>query len=410
MATFVFENMTQAQADAITSSDIIAFATTTVNARSVGVANSTQLGTDTTTLTAGAKSLNFNATILSQISNADQIAFNDNSSLVLGTQAADTTALTAATNPNTVYLFAGNDTFNGAAEDFIYGLGGNDVINGSSTASHLYGFNATGGTDGTDSITGGLAGDYIQGNAGNDTLVGDNSTGGGSDRILGGAGNDVITGVDGNDTVNGNTGNDNIDGGAGNDFLRGGQGNDSVVGGAGEDQLLGDLGTDTLVGGGSVDLLQGGGGNDVFSFGSGTGTAANADAAPVTPVGTTIAQYESIVDYTDGQDQFQIRSVSNDGTTTFTNAFGQAAADVVRGSSDAVFNTVATARVYAQQLLDNNASLQDVAAVKVGTDVFLFWSSTGQASATGAIDNIVKLTGVSDVSLIVGGGAAPDFI
>ena len=51
MATFVFENMTQAQADALQATDVIAFATTTVNARNVGVANSTQLNTDTITLT-----------------------------------------------------------------------------------------------------------------------------------------------------------------------------------------------------------------------------------------------------------------------------------------------------------------------------------------------------------------------
>lgn len=364
MATFVFENMTQAQADALAATDIIAFATTTVNARNVGVANSTQLGTDTITLTVGAKSLNFNAATLSAISNADQIAFNDNSGLLLGTQGADTNAsFTGSANPNTVYLFAGNDSITQAGvntEDFIYGMGGNDTIVGGSTASHLYGFNASGGTDGTDSITGGAAGDYIQGNAGNDTLAG----AAGSDRLLGGAGNDTISGGADQDTVNGNTGNDTIDGGTENDFLRGGQGNDDLRGDAGADTLLGDLGTDTITGGAGVDLLSGGGGNDVFAF-------AAADAAPVTPVGSNVTQYEAVADFTNGEDQFQIRgSGASSGTT-----FGATAADVVRGSSDAVFSTVTAATTYAQQLLDANASSSDVAAVKVGNDVYLFWGS-----------------------------------
>lgn len=409
MATFVFENMTQAQADALTAADIIAFANTATTARNVGVVSSTQLGTDTTSLTAATstgalKTLNFNAGTLSTIADAGQIAFNDNSSLVLGTQAADA-ALTGATNPNTVYLFAGNDSIDGTTtntEDFVYGFGGNDTITGGSTASHLYGFNAAGGTDGLDSITGGGAGDYIQGNGGNDTLIGDSAGGAGSDRILGGAGNDTISAIGGNDSVNGNTGNDTIDGGVGNDLLRGGQGNDDVRGGDGTDTLLGDLGTDTLLGGVNVDLLQGGAGNDVFAFGS--TTTSISDAATFTAVGATSpSQFETILDFVNGEDQFQIR-----GSTTSAVAFGTAAADVVRGSSDAVFNTVAAATTYAQQLLDANASLVDVAAVKVGADVYLFWAS--DASAGALVNNVVKLQGVSDVSLIVGGGATPDFI
>ena len=158
MATFIFENMTQAQADAITGADIIAVSTTTVGARTVGVAltNATQVSTDVITLTVGTKALTFNADNLSTISDAGNIVFNDSSSLVLGTTGADA-ALTGTTAPNTVYLFAGNDGFTSTgtnSEDFIYGMGGSDTITGGSTASHLYGFNAAGGTDGTDSLTG----------------------------------------------------------------------------------------------------------------------------------------------------------------------------------------------------------------------------------------------------------------
>ena len=63
MATFVFENMTQAQADAFTGADILAVATTTANARNVGVAFTlaTQTAADLTALTIGTKTLSFNS-------------------------------------------------------------------------------------------------------------------------------------------------------------------------------------------------------------------------------------------------------------------------------------------------------------------------------------------------------------
>ena len=402
MATFVFENMTQAQADALTGTDIIAFASTSVTARNIGVAASTQLGVDTITLTAGNKVLNFNAGTLSTVSNASGIAFNDNSGLVLGTATANSLDGVGSA-ANTVYLFAGNDSYDGtvtATEDFVYGMGGNDTITGGSTASHIYGFSAAGGTDGTDSLTGGAAGDYIQGNAGADSING----AGGSDRMLGGSGNDTIAGGTGNDTANGNTGDDTINGEAGNDFLRGGQGNDFILGGDSNDQLFGDLGTDTLFGGTGIDFLTGGAGNDVFAWGTANGvTSTLTDAAPFTAPGATApSQFETVVDFENGIDQFQIR-----GSSSSVVAFGTATGDVVRGTTDAVFTTVSAATTYAQQLLDANASTTDVAAVKVGNDVYLFWGSAG--TATAAIDNIVKLQGVTDVSLITG-GATGDFI
>jgi serralysin len=388
--------MTQAQADAITSADVIAFATTSVTARNIGVASSVKLGTDTITLTVGSKSLDFNQGTLSSLSDANNISFNDGSSLLLATTGADT-SFTDVSNPSTIYLFGGNDTILGNGEDFIYGGSGADTITGSDTASHLYGQSASGGSDGADLINGGSAGDYIQGNAGNDILNGNL----GSDRILGGNGDDTISGGAGNDSVNGNIGNDSIIGDAGDDSLRGGQGNDLIYGDVGNDLLLGDVGTDTLNGGAGIDLISGGTGNDVFAFvGNGTTT----DAAPSTPAGTTVEQYDTIVDFTNGQDVFQIRGGSGGAT-----AFGTTASDVLRGSSDAAFSTVAQAKTYAQGLLNDtslNSSNVDVAAVKVGGDTYLFYASAGTANA--AIDSVIKLQGVTDVSLI-NGGASGDF-
>ena len=381
MATFIFENMTQAQADAITGADIIAVSTTTVGARTVGVALSNQVGTDVITLTVGTKSLTFNAANLSTISDAGNIVFNDSSSIVLGTTGADAT-LTGTTAPNTVYLFAGNDGFTSTgtnSEDFIYGMGGNDTITGGSTASHLYGFNAAGGTDGTDSLTGGAAGDYLQGNSGNDTLDG----GAGSDRVLGGAGNDVVVASAGNDTINGNAGTDTLDGGTEDDNVRGGQGGDSVTGGAGNDFVFGDLGADTVGGGTGIDQASGGGGNDVFYFASGDVTT-----------GTTVSSvtfYDTVLDYVDGEDEFRITA----GGSTFGDAASSAELNI--GAAGATFTTVSAATVYAQQLLDANTATNDVSIVKVGSDTYFFWDSTGVNGA--AIDSIVKVAGITDTSL-----------
>ena len=383
MATLVFEFMTQAQADAITEADIIAVSTTTVGARTVGVALSNQVGTDVITLTVGTKSLTFNAANLSTISDAGNIVFNDSSSIVLGTTGADAT-LTGTTAPNTVYLFAGNDGFTSTgtnSEDFIYGMGGNDTITGGSTASHLYGFNAAGGTDGTDSLTGGAAGDYLQGNSGNDTLDG----GAGSDRVLGGAGNDVVVASAGNDTINGNAGTDTLDGGTEDDNVRGGQGGDSVTGGAGNDFVFGDLGADTVGGGTGIDQASGGGGNDVFYFSSG-------DVTTGTTV-SSITYYDQVQDYVDGEDKFQIASTG--GTSTLGSAASDA--EIVRGASGATFTTVSAATVYAQQLLDANTGFEDVAIVKVGGDTYLFYDKD---AADGTIDSIIKLVGITDTSLL----------
>jgi len=378
MATFVFENMTQAQADNITATDIVAFATATTNARNVGVAISTQVGTGVITLTSGGKALGFNSATLATISTSGNIVFNDNSRLDLGTNGDET--VTGSTQPNTVYLFAGNDSYNAGAtdsEDFVYGMGGNDTITGGSTASHLYGFNASGGTDGNDIITGGESGDYLQGNSGTDTLDG----GTGSDRILGGAGNDTISGGTGNDTANGNLGNDSLSGGSDNDLLRGGQGNDVVNGDAGDDTLLGDLGTDTVDGGAGVDFLTGGAGNDQFLF-TGAGN---------TGVGTTVKAYDTINDYVDGEDNIHI--------TANGSIFGDAAAsaEINIGASGATFTTVSAATVYAQQLLDANAATNDIALVKVGGDTYIFYESAG--TGAGDIDTIIKIQGVTDTSI-----------
>ena len=250
---------------------------------------------------------------------------------------------------------AGNDDLNGGAmndnmfgdagHDNLFGRGGADTLTGGAGNDHLYGQSAGGGSDGADSLSGGTGNDYLQGNAGNDTLDG----GDGSDRINGGGDNDQITGSTGNDTINGNLGNDTIDGGADNDSLRGGQGNDSIAGGTGNDLISGDLGADTM---------SGGGGTDYFLF---TG-AASPTSAP-----------DRITDFTDGTDRLNV---------------GQLPLSVLKGAAQPSLSAAAT---LAQQLFQNNAGTSEVAAIGVGSDTYIFYSSSRGAT----VDSAIQLAGIN---------------
>jgi len=91
-----------------------------------------------------------------------------------------------------------NQIIGTAANDTIYGLGGDDYLRGGA---------------GNDVLYGGDGNDEIRGEAGNDTIYGGN----GDNKLIGGDGNDVIVGGDGNDTIEGNTGADTMTGGLGND-------------------------------------------------------------------------------------------------------------------------------------------------------------------------------------------------
>jgi serralysin len=257
----------------------------------------------------------------------------------------------------------GND--NGNA---IMGGAGSDLITGGSGNDHLYGGGTTAvAGDGADTIYGGAGSDYIQGNAGDERLDG----GDGSDRIQGGQGNDSITGGAGSDTINGNLGNDTIDGGEGNDSLRGGQGNDSILGGTGDDMLMGDLGSDTLRGGQGIDMLTGGGDADVFVFAAGDATYAM--------TGSLAGMTDMITDFTNGIDHIRLEA-------------GIPSSIVYAPDASATFSDAAAA---AQALLDQDVGYSDVAAIKVGLDVFLFY-----APGVSMEMEAIKLAGLSDPALI----------
>ncbi|WP_340314712.1 calcium-binding protein [Rhizorhabdus argentea] len=246
-------------------------------------------------------------------------------------------------------LFSGNDALHGtrfddvlngfSGHDYLFGGPGADTLSGGSGNDHIYGQSAMGGDDGADELHGGDGGDYLQGNSGADTIDGGN----GSDRIMGGASNDSILGGAGNDSVNGNRGDDAIDGGSDNDSLRGGQGNDSISGGDGNDLLAGDLGSD---------VLTGGAGADIFLF-SGQGSAISAGA-------------DRIVDYVDGTDHISV---------------GFAPTIILTGTVKAGDEAASVA----QQLFDGHSGSGEIAALMVGSDTYLFYSSDGGNNVDSAI-------------------------
>ena len=280
----------------------------------------------------------------------NRVTGNANANVLLGLDGADT--LNGDGGDDMLSAGAGDDQLiGGTGHDALFGGNGADTLDGGDGNDHLFGQSANGGADAADSLSGGDGSDYLQGNAGNDTLDG----GEGSDRINGGANDDLIRGGNGNDTVNGNLGSDIVDGGAGNDSLRGGQGNDSISGGDGNDVVMGDLGVDTLSGGAGVDL---------FLFGGNAAAFAGAAA-------------DRITDFQDGTDHIGV---------------GYAVAVVLTGAAQQDFNAAA---ILAQQLFDGRAGTGEVAAIQVGADTYLFYSSNNLTAA----DSAVQLVGVGPTSI-----------
>ncbi|WP_291025866.1 calcium-binding protein [Hydrogenophaga sp.] len=193
-------------------------------------------------------------------------------------------------NVDTSATGEGDVLHGGAGDDWLFGEGGQDRLDGGSGADVLFG--------GTDS-------DWLEGGSGNDRLMGDNGAGSsdghgndhlnggaGDDRLWGDAGHDQLFGGEGDDRLSGDNtssaahlhGNDFLDGGTGNDTLWGNGGADQLLGGSGadvlwgdddardaidtayhgQDLLMGEDGDDALVGGGGADKLLGGEGHDVL--------------------------------------------------------------------------------------------------------------------------------------------------
>ena len=149
------------------------------------------------------------------------------------------------------------DTLRGIVSAFLYGEGGNDVIDASAFAGWV---RLTGG-DGNDTLTGSRFSDILDGQGGADLLLGLS----GDDYLFGGNGADVIEGAAGNDEIRGGRDDDMIYGGDGDDFIVGEHGHDRIFGGAGADRIIGGGGRDTLTGDSGPDVLIGNSGYDVIA-------------------------------------------------------------------------------------------------------------------------------------------------
>lgn len=115
-----------------------------------------------------------------------------------------------------------------------------------------------GGTEGNDTLIGGIGDDTLWGDGGNDRLEG----GYGNDIIQGGDGDDIITDIGGDDIIKAGAGNDVIHGGNGLDLIFAGDGHDFVIGGTDGKEILGGTGNDFIHGGDGIDALFGGSGDD----------------------------------------------------------------------------------------------------------------------------------------------------
>ncbi len=155
----------------------------------------------------------------------------------------------------------------GILDDTLHGGGGNDTIDGSRGADQAY------GDDGNDWLTSSFGNAHLHGGDGNDVLISWN----GNDSLSGDAGDDSLTAQGGNNVLDGGDGNDFLSaygdgsniltGGAGNDRIGAGNGNATIDGGTGNDTItIGDLrATDTA----HRIQADGGDGNDVFHFSQG---------------------------------------------------------------------------------------------------------------------------------------------
>ena len=145
--------------------------------------------------------------------------------------------------------------------------------------------------------------DKVYGNHANNSLYGN----AGHDLLIGLGGNDYLSGSSGNDRLYGGSGNDRLYGGTGNDYLSGSSGNDYLSGGSGFDRLYGGTGNDRLYGGSGIDRLYGGSGNDYLSGGTGSDTMHGGSGRDTFRVIKGVG-WDTIKDFTDGQDQIQLGS------------------------------------------------------------------------------------------------------
>jgi Ca2+-binding RTX toxin-like protein len=161
--------------------------------------------------------------------------------LIIGTVFNDGPIQVAAGKQGIVFGMAGNDVINGADKrDYLFGMDGNDIINGNGD---------------NDFILGGNGDDLLHGNAGDDWIWGED----GKDKLWGEEGGDLLVCGDGPDEQRAVGGNDSaidvIWGGPNSDFLYGDADTDQIQTSGGEDEIYSMGGGDTIHAGPSGDTI-----------------------------------------------------------------------------------------------------------------------------------------------------------
>jgi Ca2+-binding RTX toxin-like protein len=143
----------------------------------------------------------------------------------------------------------GNTLFGGLGNDFLIGRDGGDELDGGAGIDGVsYDASDAGVVITLDDINAGTRSSASGGHADGDVLISiENVTGSNfADRIIGNSGTNTLTGLNGNDQLFGLDGNDRLIGGEGQDTLSGGNDDDILLGGAGSDRLDGGTGIDTV--------------------------------------------------------------------------------------------------------------------------------------------------------------------
>ena len=122
-----------------------------------------------------------------------------------------------------------------------------------------------GGTEGNETLIGGIGIDALWGDGGNDRLDGGYE----ADKVHGGNGDDIITNLGGDDFLFGDDGNDVISMGSGVVLAFGGRGNDFIATGPDSQEMFAGEGNDFMLGGTGGDVLMGNEGDDWGEGGEG---------------------------------------------------------------------------------------------------------------------------------------------
>lgn len=167
--------------------------------------------------------------------------------------------------------------------------------------------------------------------------------------------------------------------------IKGGAGNDVLTGNAAKDTLIGGAGDDTLDGAAGVDVLTGGEGKDIFVF---------------TTVASSGVSYDTITDLAVADViRFSTNITNADGVTTVT---GNQLGAVLSGidASNAVFQD------YLDAAANKGAGV--VSWFQTGGNTYVVQDINGAATFQNGLDNVVKITGLVDLTNATWTGATAD--